>query len=141
MLLDDDQILDEAIEFDSIEEDQIISHAEIAIENEPLLQQSRLSNDTADEIEDSVKPAEASEKSSDEPPKPQNVCQICNKTFAKPKNLVRHKVVHEKNKNKETDFECTVCGLYYRHFTKSTITRFQLLNSWFEYRETNEAYQ
>lgn len=118
MLLEDDQILDETIEFDSIEEDEIISQTEIAIENEPLLQQSHLSNHTADEIEDSVNPAEASAKSSDEPPKPQNVCQICNKTFAKPKNLVRHKVVHEKNENKETDFECTVCGLYYRHFTK-----------------------
>lgn len=40
----------------------------------------------------------------------QNFCDICNKSFATPKSLERHRIKHENAK--KTDFTCNVCGLY-----------------------------
>lgn len=40
----------------------------------------------------------------------QNFCDICNKSFATPKSLERHRLKHDSNK--KTDFKCNVCGLY-----------------------------
>lgn len=43
---------------------------------------------------------------------PQNTCHICSRTFARARNLERHKLIHAKLKTKPTDFQCTICGWY-----------------------------
>lgn len=43
---------------------------------------------------------------------PRSVCHICNKSFVKPKNLERHKIVHENSETKQDLFKCPVCGWY-----------------------------
>lgn len=47
----------------------------------------------------------------EEEPQLQNLCDICNKSFATPKSLERHKTSHESNKKKVADYQCNICGL------------------------------
>lgn len=111
-LLDDDRIIIEAIEFDHIEDDEAI---------EPDVQPSNLiaNIETSDQIEKIAESA-ASETTLPQPQKRKNICLICNKTFAQPKNLARHRLIHLKNKTKETDFQCTVCGWFFAFINKNS---------------------